>query len=107
MNHKGNQTKSWIPELVKAAVYARSPDDKIPAAVEIDKKTHSKIYKKTDPKPTKYVTPSAESVAKPLQAKPFLPSDPSTFTAAEQKLFKKFSDENMKHEDARRHRSKM
>jgi len=51
--------------------------------VEIDKKTHSKVYKKKDPKPKKYVTPSAESVAKPLQAKPFLPSDPSTFTEAE------------------------
>lgn len=73
----------------------------------MDKKTNSKIYKKKDPKPKKYVTPSAESVAKPLQTKPFLPADPSAFTEAEQKLFKKFSDEQMKHEDARRHRSKM
>jgi len=29
------------------------------------------------------VTPSAESVAKPLQTKPFLPADPSAFTEAE------------------------
>lgn len=49
----------------------------------MDKKTNSKIYKKKDPKPKKYVTPSAESVAKPLQTKPFLPADPSAFTEAE------------------------